>query len=181
MKDACGVFIHEEQIKTNKATYLFRRSYYAMLRRFVVDEVDPETGLLLVLRVYRRRHHSATSRTQLSATPHNISNWQRRSTTRVTNTYFRKRYIQLTMTTKFQRVVPLYMLTALYRVTWLFSVVFSYCVYKTVKRHGTEVSDWPYPLPNSLSYHRKCRGCQLTPNIFIEMALTCVPRLQCAL
>jgi hypothetical protein len=74
MKDACGVFIYEQQKKTNKATYLFRRSYYAMLRRFVADEVNPGTGLLLVLRAFRRRHHSATSRTQLSATPHNLSN-----------------------------------------------------------------------------------------------------------
>jgi hypothetical protein len=73
MKDACRVYIHEEQKKTYKATYLFRRSYHAMLRRFVVDEVDPGTGLLLV-RVFRRRHHSATSRTRLSATPHNLSN-----------------------------------------------------------------------------------------------------------
>jgi hypothetical protein len=67
MKDACGVFIHEEQKKTYKAGYLFHRSDRAMLRRFVVDEVDPGTGLLLVLRVFRRQHHSATSRTHLSA------------------------------------------------------------------------------------------------------------------
>jgi hypothetical protein len=67
MKDACGVFIHEEQKKTYKAGCLFRRSDRAMLRRFVMDEVDPGTGLLLVLGGFRRQHHSATSRTQLSA------------------------------------------------------------------------------------------------------------------
>jgi hypothetical protein len=66
MKNACGVFIHEEQKKTYKAGYLFRRSDRAMLRRFVMDEVDPGTGLLLVLRGFRRQHHPATSRTQLS-------------------------------------------------------------------------------------------------------------------
>lgn len=67
MKDACGLFIHEGQKKTYKARYLFRRSDRAILRRFVVDEVDPGTGLLLVFRRFRRQHHSATSRTQLSA------------------------------------------------------------------------------------------------------------------
>jgi len=53
MKDACGVFIHEEHKKTYKAGYLFRRSDRAMFRRFVLDEVDPGTGPLLVLRGYR--------------------------------------------------------------------------------------------------------------------------------
>jgi len=39
-----------------------------------VDELDNGTGLLLVLRVFRRQHVSATSRTQLSATSHNLTN-----------------------------------------------------------------------------------------------------------
>jgi len=74
MKDICGVYIHEAQKKAYKASYLFRRSDRAMLRRFVVDEVDAGTGLLLVLRVFRRQHLSATPRTQLSATSHNLTN-----------------------------------------------------------------------------------------------------------
>jgi hypothetical protein len=55
------MFINEEQKKTYKASYLFRRSDRAMLRRFVMDDMDTGTGLLLILRVFRRQHYSATS------------------------------------------------------------------------------------------------------------------------